>query len=111
METGLEAYKKLLSKKTRIVSVNHASNSLGTINPIKRSFNSLIEVGALVLIDGAQAGAHLPIDVQELRLRLLCRFFAQNVWPTGTGFFTERRRSSKKCLLITVGRNDQGSYF
>src|SRR6187551_2549305 len=70
-QIDLDAYKKLLSKKTKIVSVNHASNSLGTINPIKEIIQLAHEAGAAVLIDGAQAGAHLAIDVQELN----CDFY------------------------------------
>jgi cysteine desulfurase/selenocysteine lyase len=82
----LEAYKKLLNSRTRIVAVNHASNSLGTINPVKEIIRLAHEAGAVVLIDGAQASAHLDIDVQELD----CDFYAASshkmYGPTGTGF-------------------------
>lgn len=85
-ELDIDAYRKLLSDKTKIVSVNHASNSLGTINPIKEIIRLAHEVGAVVLIDGAQAGAHLEIDVQDLD----CDFYAVSshkmYGPTGTGF-------------------------
>jgi len=85
-QLDLEAYKKLLSNKTKIVAVNHASNSLGTINPIREIIQLAHEAGAVVLIDGAQAGPHLPIDVQELD----CDFYVVSshkmYGPTGTGF-------------------------
>jgi cysteine desulfurase/selenocysteine lyase len=85
-QVDLEAYKKLLSKRSKIVSINHASNSMGTINPIREIIQLAHEVGAVVLIDGAQAGAHLPIDVQELD----CDFYVisshKMYGPTGTGF-------------------------
>ncbi|HEX6891542.1 MAG TPA: cysteine desulfurase [Chryseolinea sp.] len=85
-QLDLDAYKKLLSKKTKIVSVNHASNSMGTVNPIKEMIQLAHEAGALVLIDGAQAGAHLAIDVQDLD----CDFYVVSshkmYGPTGTGF-------------------------
>lgn len=87
----IDQYKSLLSKKTRIVAVNHASNSLGTINPIKEITSLAHEVGAKVLIDGAQATSHLEIDVQELD----CDFYALSAHkcygPTGTGALYGKR--------------------
>lgn len=62
----LEEYKKLLSPKTRIVSVNHVSNALGTVNPIKEITQLAHEAGARVLIDGAQSTPHMKIDVQDV---------------------------------------------
>lgn len=84
-ELILEAYHQLLSEKTKIVSVVHASNSLGTINPVKEMIDAAHKFGAVVLIDGAQSTVHLDIDVQELD----CDFFAissHKVYgPTGIG--------------------------
>ena len=57
-------YDKLLSKKTKIVAVNHISNALGTINPVKQMIEKAHKFGACVLIDGAQAVPHLKPDVQ-----------------------------------------------
>src|SRR5690606_11040881 len=71
-ELDLEHYKALLSPKTKLVAVNHASNSLGTINPIKEIIDLAHAQGAVVLIDGAQAGAHLDIDVQALNCDFYC---------------------------------------
>ncbi|MFN4233727.1 MAG: SufS family cysteine desulfurase [Bacteroidia bacterium] len=68
----LEEYEKLLSNKTKIVAVNHISNALGTINPIKTIIEKAHAAGAIVLIDGAQSISHIPIDVQTLD----CDFFA-----------------------------------
>jgi cysteine desulfurase/selenocysteine lyase len=84
-ELILEEYHKLLSGKTKIVSVVHASNSLGTINPVKEIIDAAHKVGAIVMLDGAQSSVHLDIDVQELD----CDFFAissHKVYgPTGIG--------------------------
>lgn len=84
-ELDLEAYKKLLSSKTKLVAVVHVSNSLGTINPAKEIIDSAHRVGAVVMIDGAQSTVHLDIDVQQLD----CDFFAfsgHKVYgPTGVG--------------------------
>ncbi|MBL0744064.1 cysteine desulfurase [Chryseolinea sp. Jin1] len=95
-ELDLDTYRKLLSSKTKIVSVNHASNSLGTINPIKEIIRLAHEVGAVVFIDGAQAGAHLEIDVQDLD----CDFYAVSAHkmygPTGTGFLYGKKEQLEK---------------
>ena len=84
-ELILDAYYQLLSEKTKLVSVVHASNSLGTINPAKEIIEAAHKVGALVLLDGAQSSVHLDIDVQNLD----CDFFAissHKVYgPTGIG--------------------------
>ncbi len=78
-------YDKLLSEKTKIVTVNHISNALGTINPIKEMITKAHRVGAAVLIDGAQATPHLIPDVQDLD----CDFYVFSghkiCGPTGTG--------------------------
>ncbi len=65
-ELIMEEYEKLLSPKTRMVSVNHVSNALGTVNPIKEITRLAHEAGAKVLIDGAQSTPHLKIDVQDI---------------------------------------------
>lgn len=78
-------YDKLLSDKTKIVTVNHISNALGTINPIKEMIAKARKFGAAVLIDGAQAVPHLRPDVQDLD----CDFYVFSghkiCAPTGTG--------------------------
>jgi cysteine desulfurase / selenocysteine lyase len=84
-ELNIDAYKSLLSKKTKVVAVNHASNSLGTINPVKEIIRLAHEGGAVVLIDGAQAGAHLNIDVQEMDCDFYCLSSHKMYGPTGVG--------------------------
>jgi cysteine desulfurase/selenocysteine lyase len=78
-------YEKLLSEKTKIVTVNHISNALGTINPVKEMIAKAHKFGAAVLIDGAQAVPHLIPDVQDLD----CDFYVFSghkiCGPTGTG--------------------------
>src|SRR5687768_10574403 len=65
-EIDQDEYARLLSPRTKIVAVGHVSNALGTINPIKEMIAQAHEVGAVVLVDGAQAAPHLAIDVQDL---------------------------------------------
>jgi cysteine desulfurase/selenocysteine lyase len=84
-ELILEEYEKLLSEKTKFVSVVHVSNALGTINPVKYIIEKAHEVGAKVLIDGAQATSHLNIDVQDLDTDFYV-FSAHKLYgPTGMG--------------------------
>ncbi len=84
-ELIMSEYDKLLSAKTKIVTVNHISNALGTINPIKYMIDKAHEVGAAILIDGAQATPHLKPDVQALD----CDFYVFSghkiCGPTGIG--------------------------
>jgi cysteine desulfurase/selenocysteine lyase len=76
---------KLLSGKTKLVAVNHISNTLGTINPIKTIIDKAHKFGAAVLIDGAQATAHLKVDVQELDCDFYCTSAHKMYGPTGVG--------------------------
>lgn len=84
-ELVLEEFEKLLSEKTKIVAVNHISNALGTINPIKEIIEKAHKAGAAVLIDGAQAAPHIKPNVQELD----CDFYVFSghkiCGPTGSG--------------------------
>jgi cysteine desulfurase / selenocysteine lyase len=95
-ELDIEGFRKLLSKKTKIVAVNHASNSLGTINPIKQIIDLAHDVGAVVLIDGAQAAAHLEIDVQQLDCDFYCVSSHKMYGPTGTGFLYGKKELLEK---------------
>ncbi|UTA69984.1 cysteine desulfurase [Emticicia sp. 21SJ11W-3] len=84
-ELIMEEYDKLLSEKTRFVSVVHVSNALGTINPVKQIIEKAHQVGAKVLIDGAQATSHITIDVQDLDADFYV-FSAHKIYgPTGMG--------------------------
>ncbi len=65
-ELMMEEYEKLLSPKTRMVAVNHVSNALGTINPIKKITQKAHAVGARVLIDGAQSMPHIKLDMRDI---------------------------------------------
>jgi len=90
-EIIFEEYEKLLSPRTKLVSVVHISNALGTINPIKQMIAKAHEVGAKFLVDGAQGAVHLEIDVQDLD----CDFYAfsgHKVYaPTGIGALYGKR--------------------
>ena len=90
-ELLLDEYEKLLSERTKLVSVVHVSNALGTINPVKTIIDKAHQVGAVVLIDGAQASSHIDLDVQSLD----CDFYtfsAHKLYgPTGMGVLYGKR--------------------
>jgi cysteine desulfurase / selenocysteine lyase len=81
----MSAYQKLLNSKTKMVAVNHISNALGTINPVKTIIEKAHTVGAAVLIDGAQAAPHTAIDVQALSADFYCISGHKMYAPTGIG--------------------------
>lgn len=93
----IEAYKKLLNDKTKVLSITHISNALGVINPIKEMTVLAHQVGAQVIVDGAQAVAHEKIDVQALD----CDFYVFSghklFAPTGIGVLY-----GKQSLLETL---------
>ena len=84
-ELNLEAFENLLTEKTKLLSITHVSNTLGTINPVNYLIEKAHSVGAKVLLDGAQSIQHFQINVQELD----CDFFAFSghkvFGPTGVG--------------------------
>jgi cysteine desulfurase/selenocysteine lyase len=81
----LGEYRKLLSDKTRMVAVNHISNALGTINPVKEIIRLAHQAGALALIDGAQSIAHMPVDVRDLDADFYAFSGHKMFGPTGIG--------------------------
>ena len=84
-ELDLEAYTALLSEKTKLVFVNHISNALGTINPVKTIIDQAHKFGAAVLIDGAQACPHIKPDVQALDVDFYVTSAHKICGPTGVG--------------------------
>jgi cysteine desulfurase/selenocysteine lyase len=90
-ELVMDEFEKLLSSKTKLVSIVHASNALGTINPAKKIIEAAHAVGAKVLLDGAQSASHLEVDVQDLDCDFLA-FSAHKLYgPTGLGVLYGKR--------------------
>jgi len=85
-ELQMDVYKSLLSDKTKIVSVNHVSNALGTINPIKKIIDLAHQYQAITIIDGAQATPHMQVDFQALDCDFYCASAHKMYGPTGIGF-------------------------
>ncbi len=95
-ELLMDDYAGLLSDKTCIVSVNHVSNALGTVNPVRQIIAMAHERGIPVLLDGAQSIPHMKVDVQELD----CDFYAfsghKMFGPTGIGILYGKRELLEK---------------
>ena len=90
-EIKLEEVDQIITEKTKIVSVNHASNTLGTINPIKELVAIAKSKGAKILVDGAQATSHLEVNVKELDVDFYA-FSAHKMYgPTGLGVLYGKR--------------------
>ncbi|RMA65830.1 aminotransferase class V-fold PLP-dependent enzyme [Ulvibacter antarcticus] len=92
----ISAYEKLLSEKTKLVFVNHVSNALGTVNPIKEIIRLAHDVGAAVLIDGAQACSHIKPDLQALDVDFYVTSAHKMCGPTGIGMLFMKEEWGEK---------------
>ena len=84
-ELRLDVFKELLSEKTKLVSIAHIANATGTINPVKEVISLSHDIGAKVLLDGAQAISHLRVNVQELDVDFYAFSGHKMYGPTGVG--------------------------
>ena len=92
----MEAYRSLLSPRTKVVSITHVSNVLGTVNPVREIIRLAHEAGAVALIDGAQAVAHIPVDVKELDADFYVFSSHKLYGPTGIGVLYSRESLLEK---------------
>ncbi|GJM60882.1 cysteine desulfurase [Persicobacter diffluens] len=90
-ELIMEEFEKLLTANTKIVAVNHASNALGTVNPIAEMIEKAHTVGAVVVVDGAQSASHFDIDVQALGVDFFVTSAHKVYGPTGIGLLYGKR--------------------
>ncbi len=90
-ELVIEEYENLLNERTKIVAVGHVSNSLGTINPVKEMIATAHKFGVPVLVDGAQAVPHFPVDVQDLDADFYAFSGHKMFAPTGSGVLYGKR--------------------
>ncbi len=95
-ELNMKVYDNILNSKTKLVFVNHVSNALGTINPIKTIIEKAHKVNAAVLIDGAQASAHFKTDLQELDADFYTTSAHKLCGPTGIGILFGKEKWLKK---------------
>ena len=95
-ELNMKVYDNILNSNTKLVFVNHVSNALGTINPIKTIIEKAHKVNAAVLIDGAQASAHFKTDLQELDADFYTTSAHKLCGPTGIGMLFGKEKWLKK---------------
>ena len=96
-ELLMDEYEKLLNPKTKLVSIVHVSNALGTVNPVKQIIDAAHRTGAVVLVDGAQSSVHLDIDVQAMNADFFAFSSHKLYGPTGVGVLY-----GKKQLLLSM---------
>ena len=102
-ELDIEDFKKKLSHKTKIVSLVHASNVLGVVNPIKELAKLVHEVGAVMVVDGAQSVPHMSVDVQELDADFYAFSGHKMCGPTGIGVLYGKQNLLEKMEPIEFG--------
>ena len=90
-ELIIEEYENLLNERTKIVAVSHVSNSLGTINPVREMIRTAHKFGVPVMVDGAQAIPHFPVDVQDLDADFYTFSGHKMFAPTGSGVLYGKR--------------------
>ena len=95
-ELDMKVYDSILSNKTKLVFVNHVSNALGTVNPIKEIIEKAHKFGAAVLVDGAQASAHFKTDLQKLNVDFYTTSAHKLCGPTGIGILFGKEKWLKK---------------
>lgn len=91
-ELRMDEFEKLVTARTKIVSVMYVSNAMGTVNPIRAIIKKAHNVGAVVVIDAAQAMAHLDVDVQELDCDFLALSAHKMYGPTGVGVLYGKKK-------------------
>jgi cysteine desulfurase/selenocysteine lyase len=102
-ELVIEEYENMLNERTKIVAVAHVSNSLGTINPVKEMIATAHKFGVPVLVDGAQAIPHFPVDVQDLDADFYAFSGHKMFAPTGSGILYGKRELLEKMPPYQTG--------
>jgi len=90
MQLDMDHYRSLLSSRTKIVALSHASNVLGVVQPVRDIIQAAHSVGARVLLDSCQAVPHMAVDVQQLEVDFLVASSHKMCGPTGIGFLYGR---------------------
>ena len=97
----------MLSDKTKIVSVVHVSNTLGTINPVEEIIEQAHKLDIPVLLDACQSVPHMPVDISKLDCDFLVFSGHKLFGPTGIGVLWGKREWLENFLLTRVGRGDR----
>ena len=100
---NIEELKTLVTKKTKIVSITHASNVLGTINPIKEITEIAHDAGAAMVVDGAQSVPHMPVNAKQLDMDFLAFSSHKMLGPTGVGVLYGKEDALKRVEPLLRG--------
>ncbi len=92
----MDVYRQLLNERTKVVSITHVSNVLGTVNPVRDIVRLAHEAGAVAMIDGAQAVAHIPVDITEIGADFYAFSSHKLYGPTGIGVLYGRQELLEK---------------
>ncbi len=91
-EVDMEAYRELLGEQTGLVAIGHVSNALGTVHPVRKMVEEAHKLGVPVLIDGAQAAPHTPLNMEELGADFYAFSSHKMCGPTGFGILYARKK-------------------
>ena len=110
-ELIIEEYENMLNERTKIVAVAHVSNSLGTVNPVKEMIATAHKFGVPVLVDGAQAVPHFPVDVQDLDADFYTFSGHKMFAPTGSGVLYGKKEWLDKMPPYQTRRRDDSHRY
>ncbi len=102
-QLDMDAYQSLLDNTVALVAITHVSNALGTLNPIRSMIEDAHRVGAVVLVDGAQSSAHMPVDVEALGCDFYCFSGHKCYGPTGVGVLYAKKDILQKMPPYQTG--------
>ena len=104
-ELIVDELEKIITNKTKFMAINHVSNSLGTINDVRKIVEIAHKHNIRILIDGAQAVQHIPIDVKEIDADFYC-FSGHKIYaPTGIGILYGKKKFSPRRFLMSIIKN------
>lgn len=102
-EVCLEKAKKTINSNTKILSIHHVSNVLGSVTPVKALANLIHAMGGIIIVDGAQSVGHMPVDVKELDADFFCFSGHKMCGPTGIGVLYGKKALLEEMSPITFG--------
>jgi len=107
-EFDMESFKSCMDKKVKVVSVQHSNNVTGCTVPVKAVTEVAHDYGATVIIDGAQAAPHMPVDLKKIDADIYCCSIHKMLGPTGMGVMFGKREVLEKMQPLTVGGGTVG---
>ena len=107
-EFDIESFKSCMDKKVKVVSIQHSNNVTGCSVPVKAVTEIAHDCGAIVIIDGAQAAPHMPVDLKKIDADIYCCSIHKMLGPTGMGVMYGKREILEKLRPLSVGGGTVG---